>query len=123
MTPDLMHPDLAPAEQVPASQKCQAIRELFTLQGIHASGSEIRAALGRQGIAVSLPEIYAVRNSLQHQGSATPKELRDPHSMAPEPDLTAESSELLRVREWAYEVGGPERLKELCDRVLGQRGQ
>jgi hypothetical protein len=65
-------------------QPDQAIHHLLTRLGMHASGCEVRAALARQGIQVSLPEIYAVRNRLLLRSSATPKELRDPGSLAPD---------------------------------------
>ncbi len=45
-----------------------------------------------------------------------------PHDAAPpEPAAEDREKDLLKVKEWARQVGGPERLKELCDMLIAAR--
>jgi hypothetical protein len=103
----------------PGAEVARAIADAVGRVGIHASGPQIQEALAGQGVNVDLPQILAVRNRMQQRSqtpAAPPGDPTPPEARGPDPQ------ELLKVKGWAQEVGGVQRLKELCDLLLRLQG-
>ena len=115
----------AEAEQTPSPETARAIAEAVGRVGIHASALQIQEALAGQGVNVDLPQIVNVRNRM-NQRSQTPTAPAGGESPPAARGLAEaggpEMAELLKVKGWAQEVGGVQRLKELCDLLIRLQG-
>jgi hypothetical protein len=100
-----------------SSSTFQAVADKLYQMGLETPAPQVKQALAQQGMEIDLTAINQVREQLWRKAglsAAAPAEKASPRA---EP----EARDLVKVRAWAAEVGGLERLRALCDALLRGR--